>query len=72
MVAEMFDRTIDIQEITRAARYGRTMGTCGTMKCDFADGQLRTLGDYLDSIDEFFSSIFSSISDSIGNSIGKK
>ena len=47
------------------------MGTCRTMKCDFADSQLRTLGDYLDSVDEFFSSIFSSISDSIGNSIGK-
>ncbi len=23
------------------------MGQCNTMKCDFADGQLRTLGDYI-------------------------
>lgn len=65
MVADMFDQSIDIQEITRAARYGRTMGTCDTMKCDFADGQLRTIGDYLGSFEDFFSSIVNSVSNSI-------
>ena len=46
------------------------MGTCHTMKCDFMDGQLRTLGDYLENVDDFFSSMISSISNSIN--IGRK
>ncbi|TRY73704.1 hypothetical protein TCAL_00916 [Tigriopus californicus] len=69
-VAEMFDQSIDIQEITRAARYGRTIGSCDTMKCDFVDGQLRTIGDYLSSLEDFITSIVSSVSNSIN--IGKK
>eukprot|EP00096_Caligus_rogercresseyi_P014724 TRINITY_DN721_c0_g1_i1.p1 TRINITY_DN721_c0_g1~~TRINITY_DN721_c0_g1_i1.p1 ORF type:complete len:188 (-),score=42.49 TRINITY_DN721_c0_g1_i1:202-765(-) len=65
MVAEMFDQSIDIQEITRAARYGRTIGTCHNMKCDFLDSQLRTLGDYLGTFEDFLNSVMSSISNSI-------
>lgn len=70
MVADMFDRSIDAKSITKAARHGRTIGSCHTMQCDFVDGQLRDLGDYLETIEEFFSSIFNSVSNSI--SIGKK
>jgi hypothetical protein len=70
MVADMFDRSIDAGAITKAARHGRTIGSCHTMQCDFVDGQLRDLGDYLETIEEFFSSIFSSVSNSL--TIGKK
>lgn len=69
MVAEMFDKSVNLQEITRAARYGRTMGTCHTMQCEFMDNQLRTVGDYLGTFEDFVSSIFNSISNSIN--IGK-
>jgi len=70
MVADMFDRSIDAKSITKAARHGRTIGSCHTMQCDFVDGQLRDLGDYLETIEEFFSSIFNSVSSSIN--LGKK
>lgn len=64
-VAEIFDDSIDIQEITRAARFGRTIGSCHNMKCPVMDGQLRTLGDFLGTLEEFFSSVFTSVSSSI-------
>lgn len=64
-VAEIFDESIDIQEITRAARYGRTIGTCHNMKCPVMDGQLRTLSGIVSSLEEFFGSIFTSVSSSI-------
>jgi hypothetical protein len=70
MVADMFDRSIDAKAITKAARHGRTIGSCHTMQCDFVDGQLRDLGDYLETIEEFFTSIFNSVSNSID--FGKK
>lgn len=70
MVADMFDRSIDAKAITKAARHGRTIGSCHTMQCDFVDGQLRDLGDYLETIEEFFSSIFNSVSNSL--TIGRK
>lgn len=70
MVADMFDRSIDAGAITKAARHGRTIGSCHNMQCDFVDGQLRDLGDYLETIEEFFTSIFNSVSSSIN--IGKK
>merc|ERR1739844_847525 len=69
MVADMFDKSIDIKELTRAARYGRTVGSCHTMKCDFLDNQLRTVGDYLGTFEEFLSQVFNSISESL--SFGK-
>ena len=66
MVADMFeDSKIDIQQLTRAARYGRTKGTCHTMTCDFLDNQLRTVGDYLSTFEEFLSQIFNSVSESL-------
>jgi len=69
MVADIFDGSIDAKSITKAARHGRTIGSCHTMQCDFVDGQLRDLGDYLETIEEFFTSIFNSVSSSIN--IGK-
>merc|ERR1712088_1213152 len=65
MVAGMFDKSIDIKELTRAARYGRTVGSCHTMKCDIVDNQLRTVGDYLGTFEEFITQIFNSISESL-------
>jgi len=65
MVADMFDKSIDIKELTRAARYGRTVGSCHTMKCDVVDNQLRTVGDYLGTFEEFITQIFNSISESL-------
>ena len=65
MVADMFDKSIDIKELTRAARYGRTVGSCHTMKCDIVDNQLRTVGDYLGTFEEFITQIFNSISESL-------
>ena len=70
MVADMFDKSIDIKELTRAARYGRTVGSCHTMKCDIVDNQLRTVGDYLGTFEEFITQIFNSISESLN--FGKK
>jgi len=64
MVADMFDQSVNINEITRAARTGRTIGSCHAMKCDFMDGQLRTLGDYYETIGEFFSTFYSSLASS--------
>jgi len=69
MVADIFDGSIDASSITKAARHGRTIGSCHTMQCDFVDGQLRDLGDYLETIEEFFTSVFNSVSSSIN--IGK-
>lgn len=64
-MAELFDTSINVKEITRAARYGRTVGSCHTMKCDVLDGQLRTLGDYFEAVEEFLSSMVNSVMDSI-------
>jgi hypothetical protein len=68
-ISEMFDRSIDIKEITRAARFGRTVGTCDTMQCAFADGQIRTVTDYFNldySFDDFMATIVSSVRSNIG------
>ena len=48
-------------------RYGRTVGTCHTMRCDlFDDGeQLRTLGNLLSSVEEFATSLAESLATSI-------
>ena len=67
-VAEMFDESININEIMRAARYGRTIGSFQEMNCEILNGQLRILGDYLNSICEFLASIIRCIS--ITNNIG--
>ena len=50
-------------------RVGRADGSCHTRKCDFLDNQLRTVGDYLGTFEEFLSQIFNSISESL--SFGK-
>jgi len=67
MVADMFDKSINIKVLTRAARDGRK-GNChasDTMKCDLLDNQLRTLGDYLSTFEEFLTQIFNSVSESL-------
>ena len=68
IVADMFDDAItDINVLTRAARDGR-QGNCHsseTLKCDLVDNQLRTLGDYLSTFEEFLTQIFNSVSESL-------
>jgi len=67
MVADMFDKSINIKVLTRAARDGRK-GNChssDSMKCDLLDNQLRTLGDYLSTFEEFLTQIFNSVSESL-------
>jgi len=66
MVADMFDQSIDIKELTKAARHGRTIGSCHTMKCDFMDGQLRTLENYFEIVENFVTTIYNSVAGSIG------
>lgn len=67
-VAELFDDAIDIHGITKAARFGRNIGSCHAMECPVIDGQLRNISDILGSLEDIFSSIF----DSVSNSIGKR
>lgn len=69
MVADMFDQSIDIKELTKAARHGRTIGSCHAMKCDFFDGQLRTLENYFEVVENFVTTIYNSVSGSL--SLGK-
>ena len=69
MVADILDKSekIDIKMLTRAARDGRR-GNChssDSMKCDLLDNQLRTLGDYLSTFEEFLTQIFNSVSESL-------
>jgi len=67
IVADMFDDAVNINVLTRAARDGR-QGNCHsseTMKCDLVDNQLRTLGDYLSTFEEFLTQIFNSVSESL-------
>ena len=64
-MADLFGEKMKITEITRAARLGRTSGNCANMKCDVVDNQLRTVGDYLGTFEEFLTQIFNSISESL-------
>ena len=65
-ITETFGDSIKPDEITRAARYGRTVGTCHTMRCELFDGeQLRTLGNLLSSLEEVISSMIDSLATSI-------
>merc|ERR1711879_392001 len=65
MLADQFDQSIDVKELIRSAKVGRADGSCHTRKCDFLDNQLRTVGDYLGTFEEFLSQIFNSISESL-------
>jgi len=66
IVAEQFGEAIQMEAITRAARYGRTTGTCHRMECPVLDGQLRTVTDYLAGVEEILGYIVNSVSTSIG------
>jgi len=66
MVAEQFGEAIEMEAITRAAKYGRMTGTCHRMECPIMDGQLRTVTDYLEGFEEMLGYIVSSVSTSIG------
>jgi len=56
-ISEVFDQSVDINDITTAARLGRTASTCDEMQCELVDAQLRAVGDYLDGFDDFFLSL---------------
>lgn len=66
IVAEQFGDAIEMDAITRAARYGRSTGTCERMECPILDGQLRTVTDYLAGVEEILGYIVNSIQTSIG------
>ena len=82
MVAEQFGEAIEMEAITRAAKYGRVTGknnswvtwwfncgfsgTCHRMECPIMDGQLRTVTDYLAGFEELLGHVFNSVSTSIG------
>jgi hypothetical protein len=66
MVAEQFGEVMEMEAITRAARLGRTIGTCHRMECPIMDGQLRTVTDYLAGFEEMLGYIVNSVSTSLG------
>lgn len=66
IVAEQFGDAIEMDAITRAARYGRSEETCFMMKCPILDGQLRTVTDYLAGLEEILGYVVNSVSTSIG------
>jgi len=66
MVAEQFGEAIEMESITRAAKYGRMTGTCHRMECPFLDGQLRGVTDYLAGLEEILGYVVNSVSTSIG------
>jgi len=66
MVAEQFGEVIQMEAITRAAKVGRTLGTCHRMECPVLDGQLRTVTDYLAGFEEMLGYVVNSVSTSLG------
>jgi len=66
MVAEQFGEVMEMEAITRAARLGRTLGSCHRMECPVLDGQLRTVTDYLAGFEEMLGYIVNSVSTSLG------
>merc|ERR1712127_535602 len=66
MIAEQFGDDIEMEAITRAARMGRTDGTCHRMECPVADGQLRTVTDWLAGLEEVLGYVVNSVSTSLG------
>lgn len=66
MVAEQFGDEIDIKAITRAAKLGRSVGTCHRMDCPIMDGQLRNVADWLAGFEEMLGYIVNSVSTSLG------
>jgi len=65
MVADMFDQSIDLKEITRAARHGRTIGSCHNMNCDVIDSQLRNLESIFEIVENFVTTIYNSVAGSL-------
>lgn len=74
MVAEQFGEDMGngkgkgqgMEAITRAAKMGRTAGTCHNMECPIADGQLRTVTDWLGGVEEMLGYVVNSVSTSLG------
>jgi len=66
MVAEQFGEVMEMEAITRAARLGRTLGSCHRMECPVLDGQLRTVTDYLAGFEEMLGYVVNSVSTSLG------
>merc|ERR1712062_50498 len=65
MVAEQFGEVMEMEAITRAARLGRTLGSCHRMECPVLDGQLRTVTDYLAGFEEMLGYVVNSVSTSL-------
>ena len=42
-----------MEHLAHFPRHGRTADTCDEMQCELVDAQLRAVGDYLDSFDDF-------------------
>jgi len=68
MLAEQFGEAIQMDAITRAAKYGRTTGTCERMQCPVLDGQLRTVTGWLQGFEEILGYVVNSVSHSFGMS----
>jgi hypothetical protein len=65
MVADMFDQSVDLKEITKAARHGRTIGSCHNMNCDVIDSQLRNLESVFEIVENFVTTIYNSVAGSL-------
>lgn len=65
MVADMFDQSIDLKELTKAARHGRTIGSCHNMECDVIDSQLRNLESIFEIVENFVTTIYNSVAGSL-------
>merc|ERR1712051_201149 len=66
MVAEQSEEAIEMESITRAAKYGRMTGTCHRMECGAFDGQLREVTDWLAGLEEILGYVVNSVSTSLG------
>jgi len=75
MVAEQFGESMGkrrdggsegMEAITRAAKIGRTAGTCHTMECPLLDGQLRSVTNWLEGVEEMLGYVVNSVSTSLG------
>lgn len=66
MIAEQFGTVIEMEAITRAAKMGRSDGTCHRMECPVLDGQLRTVTDWLAGLEEVLGYVVNSVSTSLG------
>merc|ERR1712045_89384 len=58
-------QSVDLKEITKAARHGRTIGSCHNMNCDVIDSQLRNLESVFEIVENFVTTIYNSVAGSL-------